>query len=131
MGLNMEARADVANVVDTAIDLAARLHIRRDELQEQLGSLEPGYDVGHPRWSSDLADELQARHQQQNIAAVRAILLAELRQVEHALARMAGGVYGICERCSSEIPPRRLQVVPAATLCVGCQGASEFQRTAH
>lgn len=128
MVANMEAYADVADVM---VDLAPRLNTRRDELLEQLGSLEPGYDDGRPQGASDLADALQAQHQQQNMAAVRAILLGELRQIEHALQRAARGVYGICERCNREIPPRRLQVIPAATLCVGCQGASESPRGMH
>ncbi len=31
------------------------------------------------------------------------------------------GKYGICERCSKEIPTERLEVQPEATLCVTCQ----------
>jgi RNA polymerase-binding protein DksA len=44
-----------------------------------------------------------------------------LSQVEAALARMDKGVYGICERCGSEIDFARLKAVPHATLCIRCQ----------
>jgi RNA polymerase-binding protein DksA len=43
-----------------------------------------------------------------------------LRKVDHALDRVAGGEYGICESCSKSIPFERLDVLPYATLCVEC-----------
>ena len=41
-----------------------------------------------------------------------------LVQIEHALARMDEGTYGICERCGEPIAPERLLARPAATLCI-------------
>ena len=114
-------------------DLIPRLNARRDQLQQQIGSLEPypDWDEGYSQYSRDLADAMQAWHQQQNMAAVRAILLDELQQIEQVLQRAARGVYGICEDCGNAIPLRRLRVVPAATLCVRCQGMRESQRLAR
>ena len=43
-----------------------------------------------------------------------------LRKVDHALDRVAGGEYGICESCAKSIPVERLDVLPYATLCVEC-----------
>ena len=43
-----------------------------------------------------------------------------LRKVDHALDRVAGGEYGICESCAKSIPIERLDVLPYATLCVEC-----------
>ena len=42
-------------------------------------------------------------------------------QVENALARLAEGAYGWCERCSGPIPVERLAVFPWATSCVSCK----------
>jgi DnaK suppressor protein len=49
-------------------------------------------------------------------------LLAEnLEQVERALGRLQGGLYGFCEDCSRRIPDERLRFRPEATRCVDCQ----------
>jgi DnaK suppressor protein len=43
-----------------------------------------------------------------------------LHKVEHALARVERGTYGICESCGESIPVARLEVLPYATFCVSC-----------
>lgn len=45
----------------------------------------------------------------------------KLSQVNAALTRINEGTYGICERCGDPINPERLEVLPYATLCIGCQ----------
>ncbi|MEP9381945.1 TraR/DksA family transcriptional regulator [Nocardioides cheoyonin] len=47
---------------------------------------------------------------------------AHLREVDAALARLADGTYGVCERCGSPIAPGRLEARPAARTCVACAG---------
>ena len=47
------------------------------------------------------------------------------RQIEAALQRLDAGTYGVCERCGQPIPPRRLEALPYATLCVACQALEE------
>jgi DnaK suppressor protein len=42
-----------------------------------------------------------------------------------ALARLRSGIYGICVDCEDPIDPKRLEKVPAALRCVGCQTESE------
>ncbi|MGE5169584.1 MAG: TraR/DksA family transcriptional regulator [Rudaea sp.] len=51
--------------------------------------------------------------------------LAELANVEQALARCADGTYGECSDCGSPIPFPRLAAYPAARRCVACQEAAE------
>lgn len=48
---------------------------------------------------------------------------ALLRQIDHALTKLVDAPedYGLCEECEEEIAPRRLVLVPYATLCVDCQ----------
>ena len=45
---------------------------------------------------------------------------ARLVEVDAALARVAGGSYGTCERCGEPIPDERLEARPAAATCVAC-----------
>jgi DnaK suppressor protein len=44
-----------------------------------------------------------------------------------ALARIEEGSYGRCERCEEQIPPKRLDAVPWARMCVSCQSAVELE----
>lgn len=44
-----------------------------------------------------------------------------LRQIHAALGRINKGSYGQCLKCDAEILPNRLQAVPWAAFCVGCQ----------
>ena len=51
--------------------------------------------------------------------------LAELREIDVALERLAEGTYGRCETCAEEIDRARLEVQPAAVRCLACQAAFE------
>ena len=53
-----------------------------------------------------------------------------LRNVRAALARIEDGSFGRCLHCEEEISPKRLNAVPWAPYCIGCQEAAdrhEFQ----
>jgi RNA polymerase-binding transcription factor DksA len=43
-----------------------------------------------------------------------------LTDVDHALAALATGRYGRCERCDARIDEDRLAAVPAARRCIAC-----------
>ena len=45
-------------------------------------------------------------------------------------ARLAAGVFGICETCRGAIPLRRLRAMPAARHCLTCQTRREQGRPA-
>ncbi len=44
----------------------------------------------------------------------------ELRRIASALARIDEGEYGYCLECGEEISVRRVELTPAAPLCIGC-----------
>jgi DnaK suppressor protein len=44
----------------------------------------------------------------------------EIEEIDLALSRMDAGTYGICEGCRKEIPPERLQALPATSYCLKC-----------
>jgi DnaK suppressor protein len=48
---------------------------------------------------------------------------ALLRQIDRALAKLAEEPedFGLCEECDEEIAPKRLALVPYASLCIACQ----------
>lgn len=70
------------------------------------------------------------------IAAMAEVRLAdadreieEIRDINNAIARMHGGVYGICSDCGEAIPEARLRAYPAAKRCRECQELKEQARS--
>ena len=57
--------------------------------------------------------------------AIAAVLESRLTDIDNALARLVTGTYGTCADCSKPIPPRRLEALPFATLCVSCQSVAD------
>jgi len=47
-----------------------------------------------------------------------------LAELDQALARLAAGSYGSCERCGQPIAPARLAARPAARTCIACAARS-------
>jgi len=45
----------------------------------------------------------------------------QLDETEDALARLDAGTYGLCVSCGEQISSERLEILPAARYCVGCQ----------
>jgi len=106
---------------DALAKMRAILVKRRDALRsalagdltllKELRSQSPGdlvdaaYDSAQDEISSQLA-EVESR---------------ELASIENALERMQEGSYGQCEVCGGRIPVARLQALPYATMCIGCQ----------
>src|SRR4051794_18093120 len=99
-----ELRADVASHLRTQDD--PRLVGLRNRMEET------------DDWAA--ADAMAA----QDIALVSRDL-AELANVEQALARIADATYGDCLDCSRPIPYPRLAAYPAARRCVVCQELEE------
>lgn len=57
--------------------------------------------------------------------AISAMLDSRLADIDNALTKLDSGAYGICAGCTSPIPPRRLEALPFATLCVSCQSVAD------
>jgi RNA polymerase-binding transcription factor DksA len=62
--------------------------------------------------------------------ALHATARAALEDIEAALARVESGTYGRCTSCGEQIPPARLEAMPAATVCVACKGGTLSRRRA-
>jgi DnaK suppressor protein len=115
---------------------AAELAEVRHELDEEAGRLkaeiaETELDLADLlRDSGDGAGDDQADAGSKTFAREHEMSLADnyremLLQNERALARLAGGTYGICESCGNPIGKARLQAFPRATLCMSCKVRQE------
>lgn len=57
------------------------------------------------------------------LGALTAQARHHLAEIDAALARVAAGTYGVCERCSRTISDERLRARPVARTCIGCASA--------
>jgi DnaK suppressor protein len=60
--------------------------------------------------------------------ALSAQALAAVGEIDAALAKIADGTYGVCERCGQPIPKPRLKALPYARLCVACKSGGLSRR---
>jgi RNA polymerase-binding transcription factor DksA len=67
-----------------------------------------------------MADDASDVVDQATTLALRRHLEGLLNGVERAILRAERGTYGLCERCGLRISEERLQVMPAAMLCIAC-----------
>lgn len=74
---------------------------------------------------TDLADESVADMLADLDAAIVDRQITEVREIEAALKRLAGGDSGACVDCGAAIPMDRLRAYPTATRCVSCQSVHE------
>ena len=104
---------------DAPVDARALLEQERQELHDRLGELGFG-DQGGLTYDPNFADSSQVTAERGEAEALAASLRDALGEVEHALAKIDQGTYGVCEVCGRAINPARLEAKPAARLCIDC-----------
>jgi DnaK suppressor protein len=60
--------------------------------------------------------------------ALSAQALAAVEEIDRALEKLDLGTYGVCEKCSENIPKERLKALPYAALCVTCKAGGLSHR---
>ncbi|MFO0652174.1 MAG: TraR/DksA C4-type zinc finger protein [Polyangiales bacterium] len=48
-----------------------------------------------------------------------------LEKIEHALEKLSGNEFGLCEECGEEISLKRLEARPETNLCIRCKEEQE------
>lgn len=66
-------------------------------------------------------DQAQISHDEFVSLQLNSLDYVQLRLIEEALDRIEAGDYGVCLSCEEPIPAKRLQALPWARYCVGCQ----------
>jgi DnaK suppressor protein len=107
-----------------SVDLAAveqALLAHREAIQARLGGItrtpERGSGVSFGKRVGDGTTEAVSRLT--DVGVVDSLNATEAR-IERALAKLAEGTYGACDRCGEPIPVARLEAAPESVLCVGC-----------
>ena len=73
----------------------------------------------------DAADAASDIYEREKTMSTIQRLQSKLAAIDRALQTAERGRYGICEICGERIDPARLEAVPHATTCVGCQAKLE------
>ena len=60
--------------------------------------------------------------------ALSAQALGAVEEIDHALAKLDSGTYGICENCGRTILKARLEALPYARLCIDCKSGGLSKR---
>lgn len=117
---------------------------QRQRLKEALESLAQELSARAPvQIEPNRTDEARAggdedsqplNEMEQAIASSRnRIAAATLLRVEKALRKLRENPddFGLCEDCEEDLPPKRLEAMPYAELCVPCQGKRDSLRSGH
>jgi DnaK suppressor protein len=106
---------------DALANMRAILIKRRDALRSALaGDLTMLRDL-HDQSPGDVIDAAYDTAQDEVNSQLAEVESRELASIENALERMKEGTYGQCEVCGGKIPMARLDALPYATVCIGCQ----------
>lgn len=97
----------------------AQLEREQEDLKRQLAELGRG-EEGELTYDPNFADSSQVTAERGEAEALGAKLQEALAEVEHALAKIEAGTYGICESCGKPIAEARLEAKPAARHCIDC-----------
>lgn len=111
-------------MAETFDGLRQHLKEERDRLTKQLdqirasapavGETKEGSPYGKKEEGASEAFELEKR------LAVEKRLMGTLAEIEHALQKFEKGTYGVCDICGRPVEIARLEVLPQASLCLGC-----------
>jgi len=111
---------------DALLRLTARLIARRDALRKALnGDLDSFRKFSELNGVGDNVDAAVDSANDEICSQLVEIESRELVQIEHALQRLAAGVYGRCEFCAGKIAEPRLNALPYTNTCIDCQRENE------
>jgi len=111
---------------DALLRLTSRLIARRDALRKALsGDLEAFRKFSDAGGVGDNVDAAVDSANDEISSRLVEIESRELGQIEHALQRIAAGVYGRCEFCGGKISEPRLNALPYTNSCIDCQRENE------
>jgi DnaK suppressor protein len=110
-------------VSDAHPGAAEALATQRDELRREIGELGADVDSDEVAFEGDagFSDRSHSTEERARTIAVVRALRSNLRDVDRALAKLAAGSYGSCERCGRPIGAERLEAIPWALLCIDCK----------
>ena len=106
-------------------DLQNELHRLRTMLTRE--TMISQFIATEPELFPDPSDQAAAEYESDIALSVKLLAIDKLRRIEQALTSLHTCSYGICSRCSHQIPYARLRVQPDSLYCVSCLTVIEQQ----
>jgi DnaK suppressor protein len=97
------------------------LEKKAEEVRNSMSAQKAAQLVSRLDVPSDEGDLSQQHHEEWIFLNRNTIDMKLLREISDALRRIDQGHYGICLECEEAISQKRLDAVPWARYCVGCQ----------
>jgi DnaK suppressor protein len=114
-------RAALLRERSTYLEQAASLKAEAESLVEEM---EPG-DI---QFDDESGEGGTVTVDRERDLALSAQALAAVEEIDHTLAKMDNGTYGICENCGKLIVKARLEALPYARLCIDCKSGGLSRR---
>ena len=115
-----------------ALDIATAEKALRNEREnlvhqlDELGAVESGDLKADLDFGESFADAAAVTAERTEVLGVVDSLKHQLDDVDSALAHIAAGTYGTCDKCGKQIGADRMQFRPASVLCVDCKSQANF-----
>ncbi len=97
------------------------LETKAEEVRRSMSAQKAAQVVARLDVPSDEGDLSQQHHEEWIFLNRNTIDMKLLREIADALHRIDHGSYGTCLECEEPISSKRLDAVPWARYCVGCQ----------
>lgn len=107
----------------------AALEAKRQELERDTRVHTAELAIGEGE--HDPIDQVQCMNRRDDAAVMLRRLSRTLSDVDKALCAMSEGRYGACVECGEPISLKRLEIIPWAFYCVGCQELVERRESMH
>jgi RNA polymerase-binding transcription factor DksA len=109
---------------------AHRTRERLKTMERQNPIRERAHSGDNTPWADGI-EELHDDMAKNEYLAAREVLVARLRTLSRAEAKVREGTYGRCDSCGKPIPAGRLKAVPEAVHCVRCAERLEREDAAN
>jgi len=109
-----------ATTIDTSL---ARLTKRREQLRTTLLHLDD--EQRQVERNTDWVDEAACDSRIALLDGLRHDYQGEMTQIDRALQRIENHEYGACAACHNPIESKRLEAMPQAEYCYGCESFRE------
>jgi RNA polymerase-binding transcription factor len=106
-----------------------RLSAERENIMKSISRNRTATEETRLENTEDEGDLATISHERELLYNLHESDFARLKFIQEALQAMDRGNYGECVRCGEAINDKRLEAVPWATTCIGCQEEAEAERT--
>ena len=109
-------------------DFKKQLQMKKQELIETVTQDQSDGRVFDETGTQDLADKATNSYTKEFLFGLSDAERILLHSVDDALTRVREGTYGTCVTCGGPIQAKRLEAIPWACHCLGCQEKLEKEK---